>query len=163
MATRTRKTAAQKAADETKDAEAAPSTAEQFPSLHGDVGAEIAQRTPGETVDQTLDQPETKPETAEVFRKTFVVAGQVGREHPMHADNARRVLDEAIQRGLHPTAEAELVDVEEIPEVRGGFTTRLTYTCEVVPAVVDHEANETVTAGAVAPENHTLGTDPVEG
>ena len=81
------------------------------------------------------------------WHKTFVVLGEFDADHPIHADNQVRVYEEAIQRGMHPKGDARLIETEQIREVRGLVSSALTYAVDVVPAVVDHAAPETVTAG----------------
>ena len=57
---------------------------------------------------------------------------------------------------MHPKGDAKLIDTEQIREVRGQVSSALTYAVDVVPAVVDHAAPETVTAG------NRAGSDPGE-
>lgn len=110
----------------------------QFPSLAGDPQAEVAQRQAGDG-------------SGERFLKTFVVSGKIAEDHPMHEANSRRVLEEALQRGLHPKGQVDLVDtrVFEHPERFWRDYTELDYAVDVVPAVIDHEAHTTVTPGAM--------------
>lgn len=106
----------------------------QFPALYGDPEAEVASRS--------ADGHE-----GTVFRKTFLVSGQVGEEHPMHEHNKRAALEEAIQRGLHPRGEPRLVEVEHVctDERRGTVSTASTYAVETVPSSVDHDPVDTAT------------------
>ena len=90
------------------------------------------------------------------WHKTFIVLGEFDADHPIHADNQVRVYEEALQRGMHPKGDAKLIETEQIREVRGQVSSALTYAVDVVPAVVDHAAPETVTAGSRA------GSDPGE-
>ena len=109
--------------------------ADQHPALHGDPEGEVASRS--------LDSE------GMTFRKTFAMAGpaEIPADHPCHVDNAGRVAEEAMQRGLHPRGTPRLVS-SEVAEVsrRGVVTTHCTYAVEVVPSVTDTEAHKTVTA-----------------
>lgn len=110
--------------------------ADQHPALHGDPEGEVASRS--------LDSD------GMTFKKTFAMAGpaQIPSDHPCHEDNAGRVLEEALQRGLHSRGKARLVGTEVMETSRRGVvTTACTYAVEVVPAVTDTEAHKTVTPG----------------
>lgn len=115
---------------ETPDEGATPMT-EQFPAVGGDVQGEIEQRT-ADGADEGR------------FVKTFVVQGEVGDDSPMHAMNANGVVQEAIQRGLHPKGNVYLVD-RNVIEDRRATSTELTYAVDVTPASIDHEPETTVT------------------
>lgn len=111
------------------------SATEQHPALRGDKPAEVEARS--------ADGAEGTS-----FHKTFVIAGpaEVGKDHPSHDDNVVRVLEEAIQRGLHPKGEAKLVGTEVVDKDRRGVvSTACTYAVDVEPAVTDAEAPTTVT------------------
>jgi len=110
------------------------SAREQFPAAFGDPETEVAHRS-------------ADGSAGTAWHKTFVVLGEFGADHPIHADNQVRVYEEAIQRGMHAKGEARLIDTEQIREVRGLVSSALTYAVDVVPSVVDHVAAETVTAG----------------
>jgi len=110
------------------------SAREQFPSAFGDPATEVAHRS-------------ADGSAGTEWHKTFVVLGEFDAGHPIHADNQVRVYEEAIQRGMHPKGDARLIETEQIREVRGLVSSALTYAVDVVPAVVDHAAPETVTAG----------------
>lgn len=109
------------------------SRAEQHPALAGDKAAEVAARSPDASKGTT-------------FGKTFVIAGELSKDHPQHEHNCIRVLEEALQRGLHPKGEAKLAKSEKVDEDRrGAVSTAYTYAVEVEPAVTDTEAHKTVT------------------
>lgn len=137
---------------ELPDLPVTPAT-EQHPALDGDVQGEIEHRTPEATDDN-------------MFTKTFVV-GAIGISdaHPMHLANAGGVVQEAVQRGLHPKGDVTLVASEEHDLGRRGQYTDLTYQVKVVPAVVDDDAGSTVTqrmiAEAVAARHETEQTQIV--
>jgi hypothetical protein len=115
---------------ETPDEGATPMT-EQFPAVGGDVQGEIEQRSP-----DGADEGR--------FVKTFVVDSEVSDDSAMHAMNANGVVQEAIQRGLHPKGDVFLVDRNVIRHERS-VSTELTYAVEVTPASIDHEPETTVT------------------
>jgi hypothetical protein len=120
---------------------------EQHPALEGDVQGEIEHRTPEPTDDG-------------VFTKTFSV-GAIGiaDDHPWHLANAGAVVQEAIQRGLHPKGDVMLVASQEHDRGPRSKWTDLTYQVPVVPAIVDTDAGSTVTprviADAVAAQEET--------
>lgn len=111
------------------------SSADQHPALHDDPEGEVASRSADGSDGMT-------------FKKTFAMAGpaEIPSDHPCHEDNAGRVLEEALQRGLHPKAKARLLGTE-VTEVsrRGVVTTACTYGVEVEPSITDTEAHTTVT------------------
>jgi hypothetical protein len=120
-------------ADDEHEPETGPRV-DQHPALHGDPEGEVASRS--------LDSD------GMTFKKTFVIAGpaEIPSDHPQHEDNAGRVLEEALQRGLHPRGKARLVGTEVVEiSRRGVVSTACTYAVEVVPAVTDTEAHLTVT------------------
>jgi len=110
------------------------SAREQFPAAFDAPETEVAHRS-------------ADGSSGLAWHKTFIVLGEFGADHPIHADNQVRVYEEAIQRGMHPKGDARLIETEQIREVRGLVSSALTYAVDVVPAVVDHAAPETVTAG----------------
>lgn len=112
----------------------------QHPALDGDIQGEIEHRTPEPTGDG-------------VFTKTFSV-GVIGLpdDHPIHLANAGGVIQDAIQRGLHPKGDVMLVASEEHDDGRRSQYTNLTYQVPVVPAVVDTDAASTVTPQMIAEE-----------
>lgn len=116
------------------------SRTEQHPALAGDKAAEVAARSADGAQGTT-------------FHKTFVVAGELSDDHPQHEDNRIRVLEEAVQRGLHCKGKAKLAKSERVDEDRRGVvSTAYTYTVEVEPAVTDTEAHRTVTPSSVLNE-----------
>lgn len=110
----------------------------QHPALDGDIQGEIQHRTP-------------EPTDEDTFTKTFSV-GVIGipDDHPMHLANAGGVVQEAVQRGLHPKGDVMLVASEEHDHGRRSRYTNLTYQVKVVPAVVDHDPGSTVTQRMIA-------------
>lgn len=80
--------------------------------------------------------------------KVFVTEPGAEQNPAMHEANKAAVLQEAIQRGLHPRGEARL-DGAEIKTSESGRRTFqhafLTYSVEVIPASVDTKSTETTT------------------
>jgi hypothetical protein len=122
--------------------------ADQHPALHGDPEGEVASRSADGSDGMT-------------FRKVFVMAGpeQIPSDHPCHEANAVRVLEEALQRGLHPKGKARLTGSEVVdPTRRGPVSTACTYEVDVEPAVTDTEAHTTVAPSSEVREK-TRGFD----
>ena len=114
-------------------------TGGQFPSLDGDVDAEVAQRT----------EPDTE---GSWFRHVFTVHNRahttgLPADHEVHRNNFVAVLQRALQQGLHPKAEPELESEE--PHPSDPNHTNLTYRVKVVPAVADEDPTTTVTPSAM--------------
>jgi hypothetical protein len=112
----------------------------QFPSLDGDPESEVNQRTAENN------------STGSVFRKVFTVHNRshtlgLPKDHWVHWQNAVAVLQEAIQRGLHPKGAPVLVDEQPHPTAPGN--TNLTYEVPVTPAVSDTEPHTTVTPSSL--------------
>jgi len=109
---------------------------EQFPAVSGDVQGEIEKRSADGANGNKL-------------RKVYVAQGEGydDPEHPSHAANKAHFLEEAIQRGLHPKAEPELVDAYQQTKTRRGLETwEVVYEVEVEPASIDEgAAADTVT------------------
>lgn len=123
---------------EAPEVAASGSAAEQHPALAGDPAAEVDARS-------------ADGSKGTVFAKTFVMAGEFAKDHPVHEHNCIRVLEEAIQRGLHPKGEAKLVKTEKVDESRRGVvSTACTYSVNVEPAITDDRAHETVTPSSAA-------------
>lgn len=77
------------------------------------------------------------------FVKEFVVlARQWGDSGEEHTANRAGVLNEAIQRGLHPRGDVSFDGSSEHPD---GLSLTLTYSVETVPASVDHQPQDTTT------------------
>jgi hypothetical protein len=110
----------------------------QHPALDGDVQGEIEHRTPETTAEG-------------MFTKTFSV-GAIGiaDDHPWHVANAGGVIQEAVQRGLHPKGDVVLIATEEHDDGRRSQYTDLTYQVPVVPAIVDHDPGSTITQHQIA-------------
>ena len=84
------------------------------------------------------------------FVKEFVVlATQWGDSDDEHTANKAGVVNEAIQRGLHPRGDVSFGGAEDHPD---GASLTLTYSVETVPASVDHH-----------PEDTTIPRDVIEG
>jgi hypothetical protein len=122
---------------ETPDEGATPLSA-QFPAVGGDMQGEIEQRSP-----DGADKGR--------FVKTFVVDREVSDDSAMHAMNAVGVVNEAIQRGLHPKGDVFLVDRNVIRD-RRSVSTELTYAVDVTPASIDHEPETTITPSDLVAE-----------
>jgi len=77
------------------------------------------------------------------FVKEFVVlARQWGDSDDEHAANFAGVVNEAIQRGLHPRGDVAFDGAEDHPD---GASLTLTYSVDTVPASVDHHPEDTTT------------------
>lgn len=124
----------QKVKAEEQEPELGP-TSDQHPALYDDPEGEVAHRSADGSDGMT-------------FRKTFVMAGpaEIGSNHPQHEANYGRVLEEALQRGLHPKGKARLAGTEVVDRDRKGVvSTACTYEVTVEPAITDREAHTTVT------------------
>lgn len=116
---------------------------EQFPAVDGTeegLHTEVAQRA----VDGADE---------DMWHKVFRV-GRIGvtEDDPIHRQNAVAVVQEAVQRGLHPRGDVYLVAIEETDEPLNASGSRrmrhtdLRYAVQVVPASIDTEPGETTTA-----------------
>ena len=77
------------------------------------------------------------------WHKTLVLKGEFPAEHPIHHDNKTGVLQEALQKGLHPKGEVSLLNVEVTePDRRRSVSTYATYSVEVQPASTDSAAED---------------------
>jgi len=80
--------------------------------------------------------------------KVFVTEPGAEQNEAMHEANKAGVLQEAIQRGLHPRGDVRF-DGAEVKTTQSGPRTfqhaELTYSVEVIPASVDTEPTETTT------------------
>jgi len=115
-------------------------TGGQFPSLDGNPEAEVAQRT-------------ELPTEGSWFRKQFVVHNRshtrdLSEDHEVHLANLGSVLQDALQRGLHPKDAPELESEDDHDWEKD--TTVLTYRVPVVPAVADDHPETTVTPSVLA-------------
>jgi|ERR1041385_5148525 hypothetical protein len=109
----------------------------QFPAKSGDSDGEVEQRS--------ADGSEGTR-----FTKEFVILASVwDADGYEHTANKAGVVNEAIQRGLHPRGDVSFDGAEEQPD---GVSLSLTYSVETVPASVDH-----------APEDTTTPRDVIEG
>lgn len=123
------------------DLPVAPVTA-QFPALDGTTDglhAEVAQRSPDGSTENR-------------FEKVFSI-GRIGitTDDPVHRQNALGVVQEAVQRGLHPRGDVFLVDMAETDEPLNASGSRrrqhtdLRYAVEVIPASIDTTPEDTTT------------------
>jgi hypothetical protein len=81
------------------------------------------------------------------FVKEFVVlARQWGDSDGEHTANKAGVVNEAIQRGLHPRGDVSFDGAEDQPD---GQSLTLPYSVETVPASVDHQPEDTTTPRSV--------------
>lgn len=105
---------------------------EQHPALAGDKADEVSHRSADGSKGTT-------------WRKVFLMSGNVGKDSPQHEANCVRVLEEAIQRGLHPKGKAHLVSGDVNTDEAGNTNTTCVYEVPVEPAVTDTELHKTVT------------------
>jgi hypothetical protein len=104
--------------------------ARQFPAKAGVPEAEVAERSADGSDGMR-------------FVKDFVVlARQWGGSDSEHTANKVGVVNEAIQRGLHPRGDVRFDGSEDQPD---GVSLTLTYSVQTVPASVDHHPGETTT------------------
>jgi len=125
--------------------------ADQFPSLHGDPEAEIAQRSPdGADGHHWLKDFVYRIRRGEVF----------DHDRLDHAANLAGTVQAAIQAGVHPKGEPEFLGSRPHPTAPDNYV--LTYAVPVVPAVADTEPETTVTPTQVAPKTAAAatGTEP---
>jgi hypothetical protein len=101
----------------------------QFPSLNGQEGVEVAERT--------ADSDET---TATVFSKVFVVPRESYENGPdqdeVHARNMTAVRQFMVSQGLRPSADVTFVGEEDYPADTTGRSVALRYEVPSVPAAV---------------------------
>lgn len=112
---------------------------EQHPALAGDKAEEVSHRS-------------ADGSKGTMWRKVFLLSGSIGKDHPQHEDNCIRVLEEAIQRGLHPKGKARLVSGNVETDEHGHTNTTCVYEVPVEPAVTDSEAHKTVTPSSLLDE-----------
>jgi hypothetical protein len=102
----------------------------QHPAKAGEPETEVAERT-ADGSDGTR------------FVKEFVVlAARWNDEDYQHEANRAGVVNEAIQRGLHPRGDVSFDGGEQHPD---GLSLVLTYSVETIPASVDHNPADTTT------------------
>lgn len=134
-------TARKRTTDKPDDVE--PAAKRQHPAVVGEKALEVAKRT--------ADGPDG--EHGLTFYKTFRV--RLPGDEPSDAlvnVNRIRVVEEAIQRGLHPTAEPTHTGSEVVERHRrGAVTVDLHYTVPVEPAVTDDTPAESVAPSDLAP------------
>lgn len=137
-------------ADESTEEKVPGDPTEQHPALAGDKAAEVLARSADGSEGTT-------------FLKTFIMDRAISRDHPCHRNNAIRVVEEALQRGLHPKGHVQLVGHEQsAPDRRGKVDTTCTYSVEVEPAVTDTEAHTTVTPSSGLNKRATDQSSSVE-
>jgi hypothetical protein len=108
--------------------------AKQFPAKAGEPETEVDERSPDGSDGMR-------------FVKEFVVlARQWGDSDDEHAANFAGVVNEAIQRGLHPRGDVSFDGSKEQPD---GLSLSLTYSVDTVPASVDHAPEDTTTPRSV--------------
>ncbi len=119
----------------------APKVTEQFPALK-DTEAGQAEEVSGRSADGSDGLR---------FVKIFTVDRLgVTEDDPCHEANKANVLQEAIQRGLHPRGKARFDGATEHaptpePGRRAFVHSDLRYSVDTVPASVDHQPSETTT------------------
>lgn len=110
----------------------AAAEAEQYPALSGDHAAEVGQRS----VDGS--------DGTRYIKHIVILArhwpGQ--GDGAYHQGNRAAVVNEAIQRGLHPRGDVSFVGAESHPD---GESVTLAYSVETVPAVIDHRPQDATT------------------
>lgn len=125
----------------------------QFPATAGAPEVEIAKRT--------QDNDGAVADTR--FRKTFVALPTPGvnLETDFHTHEACKLatLEQAIQQGLHPDAEATFDGAEQHPD---GVSVCLKYSVAVTPASIDDDANNTVSPYRVLNERLDGSTSNAE-
>ena len=93
--------------------------------------------------DVEVDQRSADGSSGTRFVKEFVVlARQWGGSDGEHTANKAGVVNEAIQRGLHPRGDVAFDGAEDQPD---GVSVALAYSVETVPASVDHAPQDTTT------------------
>lgn len=135
----------------------------QHPALSGQPQTEVAQRT---SVSTRLGHTDPEPEVTNHYRHEFTMSGRIDRDHPYaHLDNGRATIEAAIQRGLHPKDDVELVDLQvDEPDPASRVVvpiTRAIYQVEVVPAVTDD--SESNALSTIAPSDVEDAPDPSSG
>lgn len=104
--------------------------AQQHPAKSGEPEAEVDERT-ADGADGMR------------FVKEFVVlARQWGDSDDEHTANKAGVVNEAIQRGLHPRGDIRFDGATDHDD---GASLTLTYSVETIPASVDHHPEDTTT------------------
>jgi len=102
----------------------------QHPALAGEDAVEVDERSP--------DGSDGTRHTKEFV----VLARNWGGSDNEHEANRAAVANEAIQRGLHPRGDVTFDGQEEHDD---GQSLVLTYSVETIPAIVDHQAQDTTT------------------
>lgn len=110
----------------------AAAAAKQHPALAGHPDVEVDERS---------------PDGSDGMRhvKEFVIMGRDwsgDTDGAAHEANRAAVANEAIQRGLHPRGDISFDGAAGHPD---GESVTLTYSVQVVPAVIDHRPQDTTT------------------
>ncbi|MEV8439177.1 hypothetical protein AB0425_17520 [Actinosynnema sp. NPDC051121] len=118
-----------------------PKKTEQFPSLKGtEKGRE-----------EEVEQRSADGSSGTRFEKKFICDAGAENSAAQHEANRANVLEDAIQRGLHPRGEVKFEGAKDItrepvePGRRSYPLVELTYSVETIPAVVDTQPVETTT------------------
>jgi hypothetical protein len=104
-----------------------------------------ARQHPAKAGEPEVEVDERSPDGSEGTRfvKEFVVlAARWTDEDYQHEANRAGVVNEAIQRGLHPRGDVAFDGQEQHPD---GLSLTLTYSVDTVPASVDHQPEDTTT------------------
>lgn len=128
---------------------------EQFPSIEGDVEREIAERSADGAEGLIYYK---------VFRAQGDQAAFADEANPVHKDNKAAVLQEALNRGLHPKEEPFLANVElNSVNRRGVETCDVRYGVEVEPAVIDvNHPEDTVEPAEFLQDETTADSEPAD-
>lgn len=127
--------------DELDESQAQPKRTEQFPSLQGTE----------EGREQEVEQRSADGSDGTRFEKKFIVDKGAEHSEAQHEANKANVLEDAIQRGLHPRGEVRFDGAEDLtrepaePGRRYFPLVELTYSVETIPAAVDTQPVETTT------------------
>jgi hypothetical protein len=112
--------------------------ARQFPAKAGEPEVEVDERSADGS------------DGMRFVKKFVVLARQWGGSDDEHTANKAGVVNEAIQRGLHPRGNVSFDGAEDQPD---GVSLTLTYSVETVPASVDHSSEDTTTPRKVIEGN----------
>lgn len=127
--------------DGADESQAQPKRTEQFPSLKGTE----------EGREEEVEQRSADGSEGTRFEKKFICDAGAENSEPQHEANRANVLEDAIQRGLHPRGEVRFDGAKDItsepaePGRRYFPLVELTYSVETIPAVVDTQPVETTT------------------
>jgi hypothetical protein len=108
----------------------ASSRTRQHPAKAGEPEVEVDERSPDGS------------EGTRFVKEFVVLAARWTDEDYQHEANRAGVVNEAIQRGLHPRGDVSFDGQEQHPD---GLSLTLTYSVDTVPASVDHQPEDTTT------------------